>query len=127
MPTKLSAIVSRTRTQILAPLIQTGAVGPDEFFAEDEMLDHAIAGCRDLWRAIVDLHQEHFMTVDETNVSLVASTSTMTGVPKDLFRVLLIQSRDTTSTSSSRTLRFTPSTVPHGSTATVLGAGGLRT
>lgn len=108
MPTPLKAIVARTRTQILAPLVQTGAITPDQFWADDELLAHTIAGCRDLWRGIVDLHEEHFLTVDTTNVWYRAGDDRLTGVPSNLLRVLAIQPRDTTQTSVIRQLRFLP-------------------
>jgi hypothetical protein len=108
MPTPLKAIVARTRTQILAPLVQTGAITPDLFWSDDELLAHTIAGCRDLWRALVDLHQEHFLTIDTTNVSYVSGTDRLTGVPPDVLRVLLVQPRDTSSSSVVRQLRFVP-------------------
>lgn len=108
MPTKLGAIVARTRTQILAPLVQTGAISPDLFWTDDELLAHTIAGCRDLWRAVVDLHQEHFLKVDVTNVSYGSGNDKLTGVPTDTLRVLAMQPRDTTSNSTSRALRFLP-------------------
>lgn len=75
-----------------APTVNTsGTTNP--FWTEQELLDIAILGCKDLWRAIVDLHQGHFTTIDETNVSALASTSALSGVPADCFRVLLIEPR----------------------------------
>jgi hypothetical protein len=108
MPTPLKAIVARTRTQILAPLVQTGAIGPDLFWTDDELLAHVVAGCRDLWRGIVDLHEEHFLKIDITNVSYQSGDDHLTGVPPDLLRVLVIQPRDTSTTSTYRSLRFLP-------------------
>lgn len=90
-----------------APTTNTSGV-TGTFWNDAELLDLANRGCHDAWRTVIDLHQEHFMTVDVTNVSLAASTATITGVPADTFRVLLIQPRDTTDTGTSRTLRFTP-------------------
>lgn len=108
MPTQLKAIVARTRTQILAPLVQTGAIGPDLFWSDDELLAHVLAGCRDLWRALVDLHQEHFLIIDVTNVSYQSGNEQLTGVPPDVLRVLMVQPRDTSSSSLVRQLRFKP-------------------
>lgn len=108
MPTPLKAIVARTRTQILAPLVQTGAVSPDQFWTDEELLDHVIAGARDLWRALVDLHEEHFLKIDTTNVFYKSSDETLSGVPPDVLRVLAIQPRDTSQAGGSRYLRFLP-------------------
>jgi len=107
MPTPLKAIVARTRTQILAPLVQTGAISPDLFWTDGELLAHTIAGCRDLWRALVDLHQEHFLKIDVTNVRYDSMADQLTGVPPDVLRVLMIQPRDTSLSSGTR-LRFVP-------------------
>ncbi len=108
MPTPFKAIVARTRTQILAPLVQTGAVSPDLFWTDQELLDHTIAGARDLWRGLVDLHEEHFLKADKTNVWYKAGDEMLTGVPPDVLRVLAIMPRDTSQTSGVRQLRFLP-------------------
>lgn len=78
------------------------------FWSDSELLSIAILGAKDLWRAFIDLHQEHFFTVDETNVSLAANTGSLTGVPANVSRILLIDPRDTTSQGASRLMRFTP-------------------
>lgn len=78
------------------------------YFNTDDLIDLAIKGFRDMWRAFVDLHMDHFATVDETNVSLAGSSSALTGVPADCFRILLIEPRDTSDASSNRNLRFQP-------------------
>ncbi len=91
----------------VAPIINTSGIN-SPFWTEQELLDHLILGCKDLWRAIVDLHQGHFTTIDETNVSLTPSTSSLTGVPADCFRVLMIEPRDLTQTNSQRFLYFRP-------------------
>ena len=80
----------------------------ESFFKDDVLLSIILSGVYDLWRGIIDTNQEHYLTVDATNVSLAASTATLTGVPADVFRVLLIQPRDTTSTGTSRGLQFLP-------------------
>jgi hypothetical protein len=108
MPTPWKDIIARTRTQILAPLVQTGAISPDLFFTDKELLDHGIAGARDLWRALVDLHEEHFLKIDTTNVFYRSGDEVLTGVPPDVLRVLAIMPRDTSETSSVRFLRFLP-------------------
>lgn len=100
MATLLSTIRANARTVLLE---DTAA-----FWSEAELNNIIIDGIKDLWGAIVDLHQEHFATDDATNVSLAASSSSLTGVPADLFRVLLIEPRDLTSANSARELRFVP-------------------
>jgi hypothetical protein len=93
VPTPLGAIVGRTRTQILAPLVQSGAISPDQFWSDAELLAHTVAGCKDLWRAVVDLHQDHFVAIN-TAVVLPAAADALVGVPSDCFRILYMQPRD---------------------------------
>jgi hypothetical protein len=78
------------------------------FWTEQELLDILILGCKDLWRAIVDLHQGHFTTIDETNVSAAAGTTTLTGTPVDCFRVLMIEPRVLGSSNADRWTTFKP-------------------
>jgi hypothetical protein len=78
------------------------------FWTSAELVEIIIAGVRDLWRDVVDLKQEHYLTVDATNVSLAASTATLSGVPADVHKVYLIEPRDLTSTSSHQSLIFKP-------------------
>jgi len=78
------------------------------FWSDAELNDYIGAGIRDLWGAILDLHQEHYFTVDETNVYLAAGGTVLSGVPEDVFRVLGIEPRDTTSTGGQRGVIFVP-------------------
>ncbi len=74
------------------------------FWTDAELLDYAIKGVQDLWKALVDLHQEHFLTDDASNVSVAANATTLTGVPADCFRVHMIEPRDLSG--SARYLKF---------------------
>jgi len=87
-----------------APAAAVGTV----FWSDAELLDLAIDGVRGLWRAFIDLHQEHYFTIDATNVSLADGGASLTGVPADVFRVLLIEPRDTTSANVNGEIRFKP-------------------
>src|SRR5262245_56084625 len=91
--------------QILAPLVQSGAISPDQFWTDDELLAHTIAGCKDLWRALVDLHQDHFVRIN-TDVVLPAAADALVGVPPDLFRILFLHPRDALADGTSRLIRF---------------------
>jgi hypothetical protein len=79
-----------------------------KFWQDDELVDWMVLGGQDLWGELIDTHQEHFFTVDATNVSLAANAASLTGVPVDCFRVLLIAPRDTTSAGSYRGCLFLP-------------------
>src|SRR4051812_13237299 len=101
MATLISSLISNVRT---TPLIEPVA----NFWTDAELLDHAVNGIKDLWKAILDLNEGHFVTIDETNVSMAASSNVLTGVPADVFRVELIELRDQTSASSVQDVTFEP-------------------
>ena len=107
MPTPLSTIVSNARVHLRAPTVQTGSVSADTFWSDAELLTHTIRGCRDLWRAEVDLHQDHFLKII-TTPTIAASGDRIIGVPDDVFRVILIQPSDTSDSGNNRTITFTP-------------------
>lgn len=67
------------------------------FWSSAELVAIANKGMKDLWGAIIDLYEEHFLTIDATNVSQAADATTLTGVPTDVFRVYLIEPRDVAS------------------------------
>lgn len=100
----MATLLGTIRTRVRRQLNETTA----SYWSEAELLDHLVAGMMDMWGAVVDLHQEHYITVDATNVSLAADTATITGVPTDTFRVLLIEPRDTSSSASGRNVLFVP-------------------
>jgi hypothetical protein len=83
----------------LAPS-QSGAIttpySVDPFWSDDELFDIAKRGTTDLWAAFIDIHQEHFLTIDTTNVSLQSNATQLTGVPLDCFRVYCIEPLDPT-------------------------------
>lgn len=100
----MATVLSTIRDKARKTLLETTA----GFWTDAELLEHIIDGMRDLWGAVVDLHQEHFFTVDATNVSLAADTATLTGVPSDVFRVMLIEPRDVSQSASDRNVTFIP-------------------
>jgi hypothetical protein len=82
----------------IAPLTNTSGID-SPFWTEQELLDLLIAGCQDLWKAIADLHQGHFVKIEDpaTGGTMVypagasGVTTDFTGVPADCFRVLMIE------------------------------------
>jgi hypothetical protein len=105
MATTLSTIITNARVT----LNETSAA----FWTDAELLVHAISGIKNLWKQIIDLNEGHFVTVDETNVSMAASSNVLTGVPTDVFRIELIELRDQTSTNSVQGLIFEPRAINH--------------
>lgn len=91
----------------VAPTTNTSGI-TQPFWTEQELLDIITRGCKDLWRGIVDLHQGHFTAIDETNVSLAANATQLTGVPNDCFRVLMIEPRSLSSTATGAAVEFRP-------------------
>lgn len=67
------------------------------FWNDDELTAHIDKGARDLWRAINDNYQNYFITVDESNVTLAASSSTLAGVPTDVAIVRGLEVRSSSS------------------------------
>jgi len=90
-----------------APTENTSGI-ESPFWNDDELTRILIDGCKDLWKGIVDLHRNHFATIDATNVSLAASATSLTGVPADCFRVLSLEPRDLTSAGVFRHVTFRP-------------------
>lgn len=100
----MATTLSTLRTSARAHLIETTA----DFWTDAELLDIMLQGAKDLWGAIVDLHQEHFLTVDTTNVSLSANGTSLSGVPTNTFRVHIIEPTDTTDAGSVENILFVP-------------------
>ncbi len=88
MATTLDTIVARARVHLIE--------GTAFFWTDAELVQHAILGCQDLWRSIIDNYQDYFLTVDESNVSQDVGLSSLTGVPADVFRVKGIEPRSLT-------------------------------
>ena len=88
-----------------APLVNTSG---GRFWSSDELVAHMNNAITDLWKAVLDIHGDHYKTTDITNVSTVADSETLTGVPTDCFRILRIEPRDVSTTGSYRNLIFKP-------------------
>jgi hypothetical protein len=100
MATKIYTIERLVRQRLEEPT--------PRFWSSDELTTLIIAGIKDLWRDIVELKQEHFLTVNEDDVTMDADTSTLTGVPSDVHKVYLIEPLDATDGSDNYALDFEP-------------------
>lgn len=100
MATALSSLESQVRRHIN----ETTA----SFWSSAEIIDILNNGIKDLWRSLVSLKEEYFLTIDATNVTLSADTSTLSGLPEDIHKVYLIEPRDISSSSSNKGLYFKP-------------------
>lgn len=100
----MATALSSLETQARRHLQEVSA----SFWSSAELVDLMNKGFKDLWKAIIDLHQEHFLTIDVTNLAISASTETLTGVPTDCFRVHLIEPKITSTQGAYRNLIFVP-------------------
>lgn len=98
----MATTLTSLETQARRYLLETTA----SFWSSAELVDIMNKAIKDLWRDIVDLKQEHFLTIDATNVTLSADTSTLSGVPAGVHKVYYIEPRDLTDTSSNKGLHF---------------------
>lgn len=93
----------------LLPIVRNHLVEPvAKFWTDDELTKIMFAGARDLWRDTVDLKQEHYLTIDTTNVTLQPNSSILSGVPTDVHKVYMIEPVDLTEISSTHGLLFKP-------------------
>lgn len=92
MPTQISTIETLVRQRL-------DEISP-RYWASDELVGIIGAGVRDLWRDIANLKQEHFLTVNTTDVTMPADSYELAGVPNDVHKVHLIEVRDLTSSSN---------------------------
>jgi hypothetical protein len=100
----MATLLSALETQVRRHLLETTA----GFWTSTELIDIMNQGIKDLWGGCIDLHQEHWFTNDATNVSQAANTSTLTGVPTDVFRVLLVEPRDIAEGVTGRNIQYVP-------------------
>lgn len=105
----MATLLSALETQARRHLIETTA----SFWTSAELIDILNHGIKDLWGAYTDLHQEHYFTNDITSVSIAADTATLSGVPTDVFRILLIEPKVTSSLGTYRGLVFVPRDYNH--------------
>lgn len=100
----MATLLSTIRTNARIELKETTA----SFWTDAELLTHEQLCINDLWGAIIDLNGTHFQTIDVTTMSIAAEATSIATVPSDVFRILLIEPRDTTSAGSSNSLLFVP-------------------
>lgn len=106
MPTTLSSI----RTKARRHLVET----EESFWTDEELHDLILEGLKDMWGGIIDLHEAHFLTINETDVSIVANSGELSGVPADTFRVHIIETiNPATPPGGDRWITFVPRDFNH--------------
>lgn len=117
----MATLLSALETQARRHLLESSA----SFWSSAELIDIANQGIKDLWRDIVDLKQEHFLTVDTSNVTMAASTATLTGVPTDVHKVYLIEPVNNSSGATNEGLIFKPLDYNHPTMQTARSASAV--
>jgi hypothetical protein len=100
MPTQVSTIETKVRQRLNEPVAN--------FWSSAEILGILDDGIKDLWRSITDLKQEHYLVVNDTDVTFEANTDRLTGVPTNIHKIYLIEARDLTTNGSNVGLKFDP-------------------
>lgn len=100
----MATTIAQIETLARLRLVETTA----RFWTSDELVGIILAGIRDLWRAIVDLKQEYYLTVNDTDVFLASSATELSGVPTDVHKVYLIEPRDLSDSSTNKGVVFKP-------------------
>lgn len=100
MSVQISTIQTLVRERLDEPV--------PRYWSEAELTDIIVAGVRDLWRSIVDLKAEHFLTVNETDVFLEANSSTLLGVPSNVYKVYLVETLDVSENDRNRGIVLSP-------------------
>lgn len=105
----MATLLSSIETQVRRHLVESTA----SFWSSAELIDIMNQGIKDLWRDVVDLKQEHFLTIDTTNVTLAADTSTLTFTLADVHKVYLIEPINNTTNGTNQGLFFRPMDYNH--------------
>lgn len=103
--TPFPALIAAARFHMQAATGTYGQSGyaSDPYWSDDELFSILKRGCTDLWGAIIDLHEEHYLQIVEYAadgvtpiVTLASGATQLSGVPNDCFRVYLIEPIDLT-------------------------------
>ena len=105
MATPITSIVTQVRNQLVEAVAR--------YWTDKELIAIMRLGAQDLWGAILDLHQDHYFKINDTDVVLRANASEISGIPADCFRVMLIEPRDTTVNGSGHQVMFVPRKYNH--------------
>lgn len=105
MPTTIAEIEATVRERLVEP--------SPNYWSSDELTKIVILGIKDLWRSIVDLKAEHYLTINDSDVYVKANTSELQGVPNDVHKVYMIEPIFSTTDASRSSLSFTPKEYNH--------------
>ncbi len=117
MSSTLANIETLVRQRIVEP--------KPKFWSSVELLEIEVAGIKDLWRDVVDLKQEHYLTVNTTDVSLLTNGTQLVGLPGDIHKVYLIEGRFIQSNQVNVGLQFSPLDYNHRDFQLARSRGGI--
>jgi hypothetical protein len=103
-PTSTPSQISTIETIVRQRLVE---ITP-RFWTSDELTTMIIAGIKDLWREVVDLKQEYYLTVDNVNVSYPQGSNMLAGVPTNVHKIYMIEPVDLTLNGTNHGLEFKP-------------------
>jgi hypothetical protein len=103
--TTIASLVTQVRGQLVEPT--------PNFWSDDELVAIMNLGAQDLWANILDLHQDHYIKIDESHAVLRAGETEISGVPEDCFRIQLIEPRDTSVDTAGHATLFLPKKYNH--------------
>jgi len=95
------------------------------FWSSAELTEIIASGIRDLWRATVDLKQEHYLTIDPDHVTLEADATELTGVPLDVHKIYLIEAVNSGENDTNNGLIFEPLDYNHKKFKSARARGGI--
>lgn len=100
MASQYSSILKEVRSLLVEPV--------PRFWTDVELLGHAGRAAKDLWRDTVNLKQEHYLTVNTTDVTYPSSSDRLAGLPQDVHKIYMIEPRDVSINSNDHGLAFKP-------------------
>jgi hypothetical protein len=105
MATPLSTLIAQVR----AELLELSA----NFWTDAELLIHLVDGSKDMWAAILDTYGDHYLKIDTEHVTLESGQDSLSGVPADVFRINMVEPRDTTTAGPHNGITFIPRKYNH--------------
>jgi hypothetical protein len=101
--------IADTITRIRQGVSETTA----SYWTDAEIATILLAGARDLWRKIAGVYREHFITINDDDVTIPEGDVALDGVPEDVFIVVAIEPRVVGRNNPNRGLIFAPRKYTH--------------
>lgn len=102
-----SSTIDSLLYSVRANLKENTTVPGAYYWNDAELLDWLNRGAKDLWRAIVDLYEHHFLTISDAPF-IEAGANIISAIPDDVYRIVLIEPRTIGQSSVNPGLVFKP-------------------